>query len=371
MQFTPLAQWKAIRDIPVCIGGPCSAETEEQVFETCRRLKEEVDLHIVRAGIWKPRTRPGSFEGVGEKGLPWLKRVKDELGLKIATEVATPQHVELALKYEVDVLWIGARSTVNPFTVQEIADALQGVDDAEVIVKNPVNPDLGLWVGGIERIYRAGVHKIAALHRGFSAYEKGKYRNPPMWQIPIALKSKLPDIPLFCDPSHIGGARDMIYPVSQKAIDLNYDGLMVETHIDPDSAWSDAQQQVTPTVLKTILDAIRIPKPTSDDPMFNSKLVHLREKIDQVDHELIDALAARQRLVEQIGDYKKEQNISVFQVERWLQVFQQRPEWGSQQGMRAEFVELLYKLIHDESIRAQTAIMEDQDTPASSGEPEE
>ncbi|MFT5915663.1 MAG: chorismate mutase [Bacteroidia bacterium] len=351
----PLKSWKMVRETPIAIAGPCSAETEEQLLETCRQIKK-LDITMLRAGIWKPRTRPGTFEGVGEEGLKWFQQVKKELDMPITIEVANPQHVELALKYGVDVLWLGARSTVNPFTVQEIADSLKGVD-IPVIIKNPINPDLALWMGAIERIYNAGITQIAALHRGFSSHQKTKYRNQPMWQIPISLKSKMPQLPLLCDPSHIGGTRDLILPVSQKAIDLNYDGLMIETHYNPEEAWSDASQQVTPERLGEILHNIKIRKPQSTDPLFNTKLEDLREKIDRVDKEILVALADRMRLVEQIGDYKKENDVTAFQAERWIQVFQTRPEWGEKLLLHKPFVENILKLIHDESIRAQTKIL--------------
>jgi chorismate mutase len=351
----PLKSWEMVRDTPIAIAGPCSAETEEQLYATCKAIKE-LDITMLRAGIWKPRTRPNSFEGVGETGLKWFRDIKKELNMPITTEVATPQHVELALKYEVDVLWIGARTTVNPFGVQDIADALRGVD-IPVIIKNPVNPDLALWLGAVERIYGAGIRRIAALHRGFSSFEKTRYRNLPMWQIPIALKSEVPSLPMLCDPSHIGGTRDLIQPISQKAIDLNYDGLMIETHISPDEAWSDAKQQVTPARLGEILNAIRIRKPASDDPVFNNKLDELRTKIDHVDREILESLASRMALVEKIGEYKKENNVTAFQAERWIKVFQTRPEWGEQLNLNKPFVEMLLKLIHDESIRIQTKVL--------------
>lgn len=360
MKISPLETWvKPVyvdnKRKPVVIAGPCSAETEEQLFETCKLILEhnQGDIDIFRAGIWKPRTRPNSFEGVGETGLKWFSQVKKALGITIATEVATPQHVELALKYGVDILWIGARSTVNPFTVQDIADVLKGVD-IPVIIKNPINPDVALWLGAIERINNAGITKIAALHRGFSTFEKTKYRNSPMWQLAIELKSKLPELPMFFDPSHVGGKRELIEPLSQKALDLNYDGLMIETHITPDTAWSDAEQQVTPVRLNAILEAIKIRTTTIDDQDFISHLDELRTKIDRADRELVEILSNRMKLVEQIGDYKKANGVAVFQFERWIKVFQTRPEWAAQLGLDKDFVALLYKQIHDESIKIQT-----------------
>ncbi len=338
---------------PVVIAGPCSAETEDQLLTTCKALTDS-GIDILRAGIWKPRTRPNSFEGVGEIGLKWFKEVKKEVGLPTATEVANAQHVELALKHEVDILWIGARSTVNPFTVQEIADALRGVD-IPVIVKNPINPDLSLWLGGIERIAGAGITKLAALHRGFSSFEKTKYRNIPMWQIAIELKSLLPELPIFCDPSHIGGKRDLILPLAQRAMDLNYDGLMIETHIDPDNAWSDASQQVTPLRLHEILKELQIKRPTTENQEFNTQLDDLRSKIDGIDREILEILAARMSLVEKIGDYKKTNKITVFQVDRWTKVFNTRPEWGEKMNLDKDFTAQLFKLIHDESIKIQAS----------------
>ncbi len=352
-----LSSWDMVKkDTPIAIAGPCSAESEEQLLGTCAEINKHIDITMFRAGIWKPRTRPGSFEGVGEEGLKWVKTVKDELKKPFTVEVANAQHVELALKYGVDVLWIGARSTVNPFTMQEIADALKGVK-IPVIIKNPINPDLALWMGGIERIYNSGIRQIAALHRGFSSYDEKKYRNAPMWQLAIELKSKMPHLPMLCDPSHIGGTRDLIYPVSQKAIDLNYDGLMIETHIDPDNAWSDAKQQVTPKRLAEILNEVKVRANSSDDAEFNSHLTDLRDKIDRVDKELIGVLATRMEYVEAIGEYKRDNNVTVFQANRWIDIFQSRPEWAGQIGLNKEFTEQLFKLVHDESIRQQTRVL--------------
>ncbi len=352
----PLEDWGFVKSVPAIIAGPCSAETEEQLFDTCKAIKEKTDVSLFRAGIWKPRTRPGSFEGIGEEALEWYKTVKDELEIPVALEVATAKHVESALKYEMDVLWIGARSTANPFTVQEIADALQGVD-IPVIVKNPVNPDLALWIGAIERVYNAGIRKIGALHRGFSSYGEKEFRNAPMWQLPIALKSDFPQIPLFCDPSHIGGKRDLILPISQKAVDLNYDGLMIETHINPDEALSDAKQQVTPDALVDILASIKVRSADIGDESLKNKLAELRSHIDQIDEDILSSLANRMGLVGQIGDYKKENDITIFQAKRWVNIFQNRPEQAKKMGLSTSFIEQLFKLIHDESIRIQTKIL--------------
>ncbi|GAA4847235.1 chorismate mutase [Algivirga pacifica] len=353
-----LNEWSVVKNnTPIAIAGPCSAETEEQLMATCKQIKENIDITMFRAGVWKPRTRPGSFEGVGEEGLKWFKNVKKELDMPITVEVANAEHVELALKHDVDVLWIGARSTVNPFTVQEIADALKGTN-VPVMIKNPLNPDLALWKGAIERIYNAGIRDIAALHRGFSSFEKTKYRNIPMWKLAIELKTDLPNIPLICDPSHIGGSRDLILPVSQKAMDLDFDGLMIETHYNPTEAWSDAAQQVTPARLAEILNEVKIKQRQLDPSDLDAnQLDDLRGKIDRIDNEILDALASRMGVVNQIGEYKRDHNLTVFQADRWINVFQSRPGAASDLGLSKEFVEQMFKLIHDESIRLQTKIV--------------
>ena len=357
MEFVPLKDWGVINSVPFAIAGPCSAESEEQVLTTCRQIKEKVDVSLFRAGVWKPRTRPGSFEGVGEDGLKWLKAAGKELNTPVTTEVATGAHVELALKHGIDVLWVGARSTTNPFAVQEIADALKGVD-VPVIVKNPINPDLALWLGAIERIYNSGINKIAALHRGFSTFDKSKYRNLPMWQIPLQLKSQYPNLPLICDPSHIGGTRDLIYPISQRALDLNYEGLMIETHCNPDVALSDAKQQVTPDRLAVILNDLKIRSKSSTDEGYEEKMQDIRAKLDNIDREIIEVLANRTELVKQIGQLKKDQNVAVFQLDRWKNVFNSRPEWAASMGVNEEFVAQLFKLIHDDSIKVQSEIVD-------------
>lgn len=326
-------------------------------MQTAEALQQQ-NIHLFRAGIWKPRTRPGSFEGVGTQGLAWLHRVKRELGMQVTTEVATARHVEEALKQEIDVLWIGARTTVNPFAVQEIADALQGVN-VPVMVKNPVNPDLALWIGAIERIYQAGITDLAAIHRGFSSYQKSNYRNAPLWQIPIELKARYQSLPVIVDPSHIGGNRELIFPVSQKALDLGYDGLMIETHPTPEKALSDADQQVTPVRLKEILRQLQVRKTDYDDAELVNRAEELRLQIDAADHDIIAALAKRMALVEQIGEYKKLNNVQVLQLERWKEIFRTRAEWAAEAGINPAFVEELYKLIHVESIRKQTAVMKD------------
>ena len=340
---------------PLVIAGPCSAETEEQVLKIAHELKDS-DVNYYRAGIWKPRTRPGNFEGVGALGLGWLKKVKEETGMKTCTEVANAAHVKLAIENDVDLLWIGARSTVSPFIMQEIADAL-GETDKIVLVKNPVNPDLALWLGGIERLYTAGVKNLGAIHRGFSTYDKSKYRNNPEWQIAIEFQNRFPDLPLICDPSHITGKRDMIFDVSQTALDLNFDGLMIETHFDPDNAWSDAAQQVTPTSLKQIMEDLKIRKETETDSSYRSSLENLRAQINVVDDQLIDLLGKRMKVADQIGALKKEQNVAVLQSRRWNEILGNMVLEGEQKGLSEEFVLRMFKAIHQESINHQEKII--------------
>jgi len=340
---------------PLVIAGPCSAETEGQVLKIAHELKDS-DVSIYRAGIWKPRTRPGGFEGVGAIGLKWMQKAKAETGLLMATEVATAAHVKLALNHDIDVLWIGARTTVNPFAVQEIADALQNTEKI-VLVKNPVNPDLALWIGGVERLYNAGIKKLGVIHRGFSTYEKTKYRNIPEWQLPIELQSRFPDLPLICDPSHITGKRDMILEVSQQALDLNYDGLMIETHCDPENAWSDAAQQVTPTVLKQIFKDLRVRKTSTDEGDFNAKMIKLRADIDITDSKLLEILGKRMKVADQIGALKKEKNIAVLQNKRWNEILEKMILEGEDKGLSEEFILRLFKAIHQESISHQERVI--------------
>jgi chorismate mutase len=310
----------------------------------------------MRAGVWKPRTRPNSFEGKGKEAFGWIQEVQKATGVRFAVEVASPAHVEMACSSDVSVLWLGARTTVNPFTVQEIADALRGVA-ATVLVKNPINPDLALWIGAIERVYNAGITQLGAIHRGFSSFQRSRFRNQPLWQIPLELKSRYPDLPLIVDPSHISGNRAMIFEVSQKALDLGYDGLMIETHPDPDNALSDAQQQVTPTALAEILQQLRITEKSSSNIIFLNQLEALRENIDQIDQEVLENLSTRMRLIEKIGEYKKDNNVTVFQLERWNEIMKTRPDWASNLQLAREFIMELYRVIHDESIRVQTDIM--------------
>ena len=325
---------------PLVIAGPCSAETEEQVLKIAHELKNS-DVSIFRAGIWKPRTRPGGFEGVGEIGLKWLQKAKAETGLLMATEVATAAHVKLALEHNIDVLWIGARTTVNPFAVQEIADALQGTDKI-VLLKNPVNPDLSLWIGGLERLYNANIKKLGVIHRGFSTYEKTKYRNNPEWQIAIDLQNRFPDLPLICDPSHITGKRDMIQEVS---------------HIDPDNAWSDAAQQVTPATLKQMFVDLRVRKVTDDESEYNQKMAKLRMQIDEFDEKLLEILGNRMKVADKIGLLKKEKNVAILQNQRWNEILGKMILEGQEKGLSNEFVMLLFKAIHQESITHQEKVI--------------
>lgn len=336
---------------PLIVAGPCSAETEQQVLDTALQIKNTATT-IFRAGIWKPRTRPGGFEGVGEIGLKWLQKAKEQTGLLIATEVATPTQIKLALDHDVDVLWIGARTAVNPFAVQEIADTLKGTDKI-VLLKNPVNPDLSLWIGGVERLQQSDIKNIGVIHRGFSTYEKSKYRNIPEWQIAIDFKTKMTHIPMLVDPSHISGNRNLVFDIAQQALNLNYQGLMIETHIDPDNAWSDAPQQVTPQRLKQILEQLIIPKKTDFTVDFNYSLNLLRTQIDQIDQKLIEVLAKRMVLSTKIGEIKKEKNVAILQEERWSQILNNMIEDGVQKGLSKEFIEDFFKIIHQESINCQ------------------
>lgn len=340
---------------PFIIAGPCSAETEEQVLQTAHALaKQDIDLY--RAGIWKPRTRPNSFEGVGTVGLSWLRRVKEETGLKVTTEVAKTQHVFEALKYGIDVLWLGARTTVSPFAVQEVADALKGID-IPVLIKNPINPDLKLWIGAIERIYSAGITNIGVIHRGFSYHGDTPYRNVPRWQLPIELKRRFPDLMILCDNSHICGRRDILKDVAQRAMDLNFDGLMTEVHPNPDDAWSDAAQQITPDQFKELVNDLIYRQPSTNDVEFQETLDHLRHEIDEIDEELMNKLSRRMHLAEQIGEYKKRNNISILQTTRWNEILDRAVNRGRMKGLSEEFVTVFLKAIHQESINHQAKVM--------------
>ena len=340
---------------PVVIAGPCSAETEEQVLKIAHSLKN-TDVSFFRAGIWKPRTRPGMFEGVGALGLQWLQRVKEETGLKTATEVANKDHVKLALEHDIDMLWIGARSTVSPFIIQEIADELEGTDKI-ILVKNPVNPDLPLWIGALERLQRVGIEKLGVIHRGFSTYEKTKYRNIPEWQLVIELQNKYPNLPIICDPSHITGKRDLIFDVSQTALDLNFDGLMIETHCNPDAAWSDAAQQVTPERLVEIMNDLRIRKTSTSEEDYVSQLGNLRSRIDIIDEQLLDLLKKRMDIADEIGTLKKANNVAILQNTRWHEILGKMILEGEQRNLSEEFVIQVFKAIHQESINRQARIV--------------
>jgi len=342
-------------DHPLVIAGPCSAETEEQVVKIAKELKDS-DVSVLRAGIWKPRTRPGNFEGVGALGLKWMKTAKEETGLLTSTEVANPVHVQLALENDVDILWIGARTTVSPFIVQEIADALKGTDKT-VLVKNPVNPDLSLWLGAVERLYTADIKNLGVIHRGFSAYEKTKYRNNPEWQIPIDLQNRFPDLPLILDPSHIAGRRDIIFDLCQTALDLNYDGLMIETHHDPDKAWSDAEQQITPETLIQYMKDLKIRKEVGESEEFLNNLKNLRAKIDIADHQLLETLSRRMSIADEIGRIKKAQNVSILQTPRWNEILGKMILQGEEKGLSEEFILKLFKAIHQESINHQKKVI--------------
>ena len=336
---------------PIVIAGPCSAETEEQVMTTAHQLADK-GCHMFRAGIWKPRTKPGGFEGNGEKALPWMKAVKEETGMLITTEVATPEHVELALKYGMDILWIGARTSANPFAMQALADCLHGVD-IPVFVKNPVNPDLELWIGAMERINQAGITRIAAIHRGFSSFDKKIYRNLPMWQIPIELRRRIPNLPIVSDPSHIGGRRELIAPLCQQAMDLGFDGLIVESHCNPDEAWSDAKQQVTPDVLDYILSLLVV----RDEHVTTEGITLLRHQIDELDNQIMEILSKRMRVCREIGQYKKEHNMTVLQPARYNEILDKRGAQGSLCGMSPEFAAKVFESIHEESVRQQMEII--------------
>lgn len=355
MDTIHLNEWGFASNKPFVIAGPCSVETPQQLDATVGQLVEK-GIEVIRGGVWKPRTRPNSFEGVGEIALPWIKDVKQKYGVKFATEVATPYHVEKALEFGMDILWVGARSTVNPFTVQEIANALKGVD-IPVLVKNPVNPDLALWIGALERINQAGIKKLGAIHRGFSNFNDHTYRNSPLWQIPLELKTRYPYLPLINDPSHICGKRDLIPMIAQMALDLDMEGLIIESHIRPDEAWSDAAQQVTPDALNVLLSQLHVPSPSAENPIFKSKLELIREQIDEVDRALLATLSQRMKLVEQAGIFKKENDVALFQIDRWKKVFQSRPEWAVQMDLNPDFIKELFRIIHVESIREQSKQM--------------
>lgn len=357
LKIMPINHWLPKIDNPLLISGPCSLESEEQALTTARELAKDKRVFVYRGGIWKPRTRPGMFEGVGSIGLEWLKLVKKETGLLTGTEVANAQHVEECLKAGVDVLWIGARSTASPFVVQEIADVLKGTDQV-VMVKNPVNPDVQLWVGALERLNQAGLKNLVAIHRGFTPFSETKYRNFPNWKTVIELKRILPNVPIICDPSHIAGKREYLFEISQKAFDIGFDGLMIESHIDPSCALSDKDQQVTPAELGKILDRLVIKYTSSDDPLFENKLENLRGRIDEIDHEIIEVLATRMGIVRQIGYYKKENKVTALQINRWAQIMEERTGLARKLDLDESFIRTLFQLIHEDSVRQQTDIMD-------------
>jgi chorismate mutase len=341
---------------PLIISGPCSAETEEQVIQTATRLANTGKVDILRAGIWKPRTRPGSFEGIGTRGLPWLDQARKLTGLPLAVEVATAKQVEDALHFDIDILWIGARTTVNPFSVQEIADALRGVKKP-VLIKNPINPDLELWLGAVERIQKAGIDEVGLIHRGFSSYGNTEYRNAPMWHLPIEMKRRLSGLMLICDPSHICGRRDILLDISQKAIDLDFDGLMLESHIDPDNAWSDAKQQVTPEKLGEIIASIKWRTETTQEQEFLSALEKLREQINQIDDELMLLIGQRMKIADKIGQFKKDNNITILQTNRWNDILERAFQKGEKLGLSKEFITRYFDAVHLESINHQNKVM--------------
>lgn len=351
LNLEPLKLKGVREERPLVISGPCSAETEEQVMSTAHQLANK-GIKIFRAGIWKPRTKPGGFEGVGVEGLRWMQRVKEETSMLTSTEVATAKHAEEALKAGIDILWVGARTTANPFAVQELADALKGVD-IPVLVKNPVNPDLELWIGALERINGAGIKRLAVIHRGFSSYDKTIYRNLPQWHIPIELRRRIPSLPIICDPSHIGGKRELIAPLCQQAMDLGFDGLILESHCNPDAAWSDAKQQVTPDILDYILNLLVIRKETQT----TENLSELRKQIDECDNNLIQELSKRMRVAREIGTYKKEHNMTILQTGRYNEILDKRASQGSLCGMSSEFVKKVFEAIHEESVRQQMEIL--------------
>lgn len=356
LNIQPLSSWIKVSSEPLLISGPCSAETEDQLIATAHLLANTGKVSVLRAGIWKPRTRPGEFEGIGSIGLEWLKRAKQETGLPTAVEVATAKHAEEALASGVDILWVGARSTANPFTVQEIADALRGVD-IPVMVKNPVNPDISLWCGALERLNNAGITKLAAIHRGFSSYEKSAFRNEPMWELAIQLKTLCPELPIINDPSHICGNRELIQYISQKALDLDMQGLMIESHLDPSSAWTDAKQQLTPQAVSDMMEILTLRKPESRDKEFSDKLAELRTQIDKLDDQIIQKMAERMQIVEKIGEFKRDNGVTILQVNRWDEIMHKRSSFAQALKLDLNFTGKLLELIHSESIRKQTQIM--------------
>lgn len=357
MEINPIKTWLPHLDNPLLISGPCSLETEQQALETAKLLAKDKRVFVYRGGVWKPRTRPGSFEGVGSIGLKWLQLVKKETGLPVGTEVANAQHTEEALKADIDVLWIGARSTASPFVVQEIADVLKG-SDKPVLVKNPVNPDVQLWMGAIERVYSSGIKNIVAIHRGFTPFRETKYRNYPNWKNVIELRRLMPNLPIICDPSHIAGKREFLFEIAQKAFDMGMEGLMLESHIDPSVALSDAKQQLTPADLGKLLDKLVIRHEVASNPEFENRLDMLRNRIDTIDAELLEMMSSRVAIVKQIGQYKKDNNVTALQINRWSQLMDNRVNLGKNLDLNEGFVKTLFQLIHEDSVRMQTEIMD-------------
>ena len=358
LEINPIKEWLPQLNNPLLIAGPCSLESEEQAMATAKLLAKDHRVFIYRGGVWKPRTRPGSFEGVGSIGLKWLTMVREETGLPVGTEVANAQHTEEALKAGLDVLWIGARSTASPFVVQEIADVVKGTN-AVVMVKNPVNPDVQLWMGAIERIYQAGIRNIVAIHRGFTPFRETKYRNYPNWKTVIELRRMMPEVPIICDPSHIAGKRELLYEVAQKAFDMGMEGLMLESHIDPSCALSDKEQQVTPSELAKLLDRLIIRHESADNPQFENMLEVLRNRIDAMDRELLEVLSSRMDIVREIGKYKKEHNVTALQINRWSQLMEDRVNLAQKLNLNKTFTQILFQLIHEDSVRMQTEIMDE------------
>lgn len=357
LDINPIKAWLPHIDNPLLISGPCSLESEKQALDTARLLAKDKRVFVYRGGVWKPRTRPGSFEGVGSIGLKWLQMVREETGLPVGTEVANAQHTEEALKAGLDVLWIGARSTTSPFVVQEIADVLKGTDTV-VMIKNPVNPDAQLWMGAIERIHQAGIRNLVAIHRGFTPFRETKYRNYPNWKTVIELRRSVPNLPIICDPSHIAGSREYLFEISQKAFDMGMEGLMLESHIDPSCAMSDAAQQLTPADLGKLLDKLVIRYESANNPDFESRLDMLRNRIDAIDSELLEMLSSRVQIVKEIGQYKKDNNVTALQINRWTQLMENRVNLGKSLDLDETFIKILFQLIHEDSVRMQTEIMD-------------
>lgn len=357
LTINPIKEWLPQINNPLLVAGPCSLESEEQALETAKLLAADPRIFIYRGGVWKPRTRPGSFEGVGSIGLKWLQLVKKETGLLVGTEVANAQHTEEALNAGIDVLWIGARSTASPFVVQEIADVVKGTN-ATVMVKNPVNPDVQLWVGALERVNQAGIKNLVAIHRGFTPFSESPYRNYPNWKMVIELRRLFPKLPVICDPSHIAGKREFLYEISQKAFDMGMDGLMIESHIDPSCALSDKAQQLKPADLAALLDKLVIRHENTDNPQFDNQLDLLRSRIDVLDKELLEVLSSRIKIIREIGTYKKEHNVTALQINRWTQLMENRVKMGMEMDLNETFTKILFQLIHEDSVRMQTEIMD-------------